>query len=92
MYQCLVGVDNLFQVDALVGIMGEGRILIKLFIGLNDIIDGGLGLDDCCAENATGKVAALGDEVDVGIEIALHLPQTLANLGDVLVLEGLVDA
>ena len=32
------------------------------------------------------------DEVDVSIKITLHLFQTLTNLGDVLVLEGLVDA
>ena len=49
-------------------------------------------LDDCCAEDATGKVATIGDEVNIGIEITLNLLQTLANLGDVLMLEGLIDA
>ena len=92
MYEGLVGIDDLLQVNTLVCIVGESGILIKLLVGLNDVLNRGLGFDDRCAEDATCKVTTIGDEIDVGIEIALNLFQRLANLGDVLMLEGLVDA
>ena len=72
--------------------MGEGGIFVKVLVGFKHILYWSGRLDDCCTENATSKVAAIRDEVDVSIKITLHLFQTLTNLGDVLVLEGLVDA
>ena len=72
--------------------MGEGCIFIEVFVCLNHILYWCRRLDDCCAEDATGKVATVGDEVDIGIKITLNLLQTLTNLSDVLVLEGLIDA
>ena len=75
MYEGLVGIDNLLQVNTLVCIVGENGILIKLLVGLNDVLNRGFGLDDRCTEDATSKVATIGDEIDVGIEIALNLLQ-----------------
>ena len=92
MYQRLVSVHHLFQVNGLVAVVGEGGILVEVLVGLDDVLYRGGCLDDGRTEDAAGEVATIGDEVDVGIEIALHLLQRLTNLGDVLVLEGLVDA
>ena len=92
MYKCLVGVNYLLKVDRLVAVVGKGCILIEVLVCLDYILNRCRGLDDCCTEDAAGKVAAIGDEVDVGVEIALNLLQTLTNLGNVLMLEGLVDA
>ena len=86
MYQGLVGVHHLLQVDGLVAVVGEGGILIELLVGLDDILNGSNGLDDGGTEDATCKVATIRDEVDVGIKIALYLLQRLANLSDMLVL------
>ena len=92
MYQRLVGVNNLLQIDTLICVMSESSVLIELFVCFDDVFDGCLGLDDRRAENAAGKVATIGDEVNVGIKIALYLLQRLTNLSNVLVLERLVDA
>ena len=92
MYKGLVGIDNLLQVNTLVCIVCESSILIKLLVSLYDVLNRGFGLDDRCTEDATSEITTIGDEIDVGIEIALYLLQRLANLGNVLVLEGLVDA
>ena len=92
MYQCLVGVYHLLQVDGLVTVVGEGSISIEVLVGLDDIFYRGRCLDDCCTEDTTSKVTTIGDEVDIGIEVALYLLQALTDLCDVLVLEGLVDA
>ena len=92
MHQCLVGVYHLLQVDGFVAVVGEGSISIEVLIGFDDIFHRSRCLDDGCAEDASRKVATIGDKVDVGIEIALNLFQRLTDLSDVLVLEGLVDA
>jgi len=91
-YQCLVGVHHLLQVDGLVAVVGEGGIAVEVLVSLDDVFGRGLGLDDGSAEDAAGKVASIGDEVDRGVEVALHLAQRLAYLGQVLVRERLVDA
>jgi len=88
----LVGVHHLLEVDGLVAVVGKGGIAIEVLVGLDDVLYWGWGLDYGCAEDASCEVATIGDEVDVGIEIALDLLQTLTDLSDVLVLEGLVDA
>ena len=92
MHQCLVGVHHLLQVDGFVAIVGEGGIGIELLVGFDDIFHGCRCLDDSSTEDSTGEVTTIGDEVDVGIEVALYLFQTLTDLRDVLMLEGLVDA
>ena len=69
----LVGVDHLLEINGLVAVVGEGGIGIEVLVGLDDILDGGGCLHHGRTEDATGEVAAIGDEVDVGIEIALHL-------------------
>ena len=92
MDQRLVGVDHLLQVDGLVTVVGEGGGGIEVLIGFDDVSGWCLCADDRGAEDATCKVATIRDEVDVGVQIALHLPQALANLGQVLMGEGLVDA
>ena len=71
MYQSLVGVHYLLQVDGFVTVVGEGGIGIKLLVGFDDVLYGRWCLDDSSTEDATGEVTTIGDEVDVGIEIAL---------------------
>ena len=92
MYQGLVGVHHLLQVDGFVAVVGESGIGIKLLVGFDDVLYGRWCLDDSSTEDTTGEVTTIGDEVDVGIEVALYLFQTLTDLCDVLMLEGLVDA
>ena len=86
MYQGLVGIHHLFQIYWFVTIVGESGILVEVLISLNNILYGSRRFDDGCAENTTGKVTTIGDEVDVGIQIALYLLQTLTNLGNMLIL------
>ena len=90
MDETFVGIHHLLEVERLVAVVGEGGIAVKVLIGLNDLIGIGLGTDDLRTEDATGEVATIGDEVDICIEIALYLLQTLTNLGNVLMLEGLI--
>ena len=92
MHQCLVGVHHLLQVDGFVAVVGEGGIGIELLIGFDNIFHGRWSLDDSSTEDTTGEVTTIGDEVDVGVEVALYLFQTLTDLRDVLMLERLVDA
>ena len=73
MYQCLVGVYHLLQVDGFVAVGGEGSISIEVLIGFDDIFHRSRCLDDCCTEDTTSKVTTIGDEVDIGIEISLYL-------------------
>ena len=86
-HQRLVGVYYLFQVDGLVTIMREGSVTIEVLVGLYDVLFGNKSTYDCSTEDAASEVAAIGDEVDVDIEITLYLSQRLPYLGDVLVLE-----
>ena len=79
MYQGLVGVHHLLQVDGFVAVVGESGIGIKLLVGFDDVLYGRWCLDDSGTEDTTGEVTTIGDEVDVGIEIALYLFQTLAD-------------
>ena len=92
MHQCLVGVYHLLQVNGLVAIVGESSIAVVFLVGSNDVAGGGVGLDDGGAEDATGEVAAVWNEVYRSIQLTLFLCQRLTYLGDVLVLEGLIDA
>ena len=43
--------------------MGEGSIAVVFLVGGNDVAGGGVGLDDGGAEDATGEVATVGNEV-----------------------------
>ena len=92
MYQGLIGVHHLLQVDGLVAVMGEGGISIEVFVGFDDVLSRSLCLDDSRAENTAGKVTTVGNEVDVGIKVTLHLLDGLPDFCDVLMLEGFVDA
>ena len=75
-----------------VSTVSECSILVELLIGCHDVASIGRRLDDGSTEDATGKVATIGDEVDVGIKTSLHLLQRLAYLCDMLVAECFVDA
>ena len=92
MDKCLVGIDNLFQVDGGIAVVGEGGVTVEVLVSLDDIFYWCWCLDYGSTEDAAGEVTAIGDEVDVCIEVTLYLLEALANLGNVLVLEGLVDA
>ena len=72
--------------------MSEACILVECLVSLNNLLQWFVGLDDLGGEYATGKVTTIGDEVDVGIKMSLHLTQALLNLGHMLMLECLVDA
>ena len=73
MHQCLVGVHHLLEVNGLVTIVGEGGIAVVFLVGGNDVAGGGVGFDDSGAEDATGKVATVGNEVYRSIQITLFL-------------------
>lgn len=92
MYETLVRIDDLLEVERLVNIMRELRIFVELLIAFDDLLQRLLRLYDLCGEDATGKVTAIGDEVNGGIEITLYLTQALADLRHMLVHEGLIDA
>ena len=92
MYKGLVGVHHLLHVDGLIHIMGETGILVECLISLNDFLYWTISLDDLGGEDTTGEVASVWDEVDVGIQMALHLTQALLYLGHMLVVERLVYA
>lgn len=65
MHQGLVGVDHLLQVDGTVGIVGEGGVGIEVAVALDDVGSGGRGVHHGGAEDATGEVAAVGDELNL---------------------------
>ena len=88
----LVGVHHLLHVDGVVHIVGEGGVLVKVLICLHDLLYRHVRLYDLCGEDATGEVAAVGYEVDLGVELTLHLLQTLADLWHMLVAERLIYA
>ena len=92
MYERLVGVHHLLHVDGVVHIVGEGSVLVKVLICLHDLLYRHVRLYDLCGEDAAGEVAAVGNEVDLGIELTLHLLQTLADLWHMLVAERLIYA
>ena len=92
MHQCFVGVYHLFQVDGLVAVVSESRIMIEILINFNYIFYRSRSLDDGGTEDSSGEVTTIGDEVDVGIERALYLFQTLTDFCDMLMLEWLIDA
>ena len=68
MDETLVGVHHLLQVDGLVAVVGEGGLVVELLVDLGDLVDVGFRTDYLCGKDAAGKVAAIGDEVDVDIE------------------------
>ena len=72
--------------------MSEACILVECLVSLNNLLQWFVGLDDLGGEDATGKVTTIGDEVDVGIKMSLHLTQALLNLGHMLMIERLVYA
>ena len=72
--------------------MGECGLLVEILVCCHDIAAFRLRLDDGCTEDATGKVATIGDEVYVGVETALYLNQRLLDLSQMLMGECLIDA
>lgn len=91
MHQRLVSVYHLLQVNRLLAVVREGSIGVEVLVGIDDILNGGGCANDGGAEDAAREVAAIRDEVDVGIQIALNLLQRLPDFGNMLMLERLVD-
>ena len=91
-YQALVGVDDLLQVDTLRCHVCKRVLGIVVGIQQRELLYGHPVLHHDGAEDAAGEVTAVGHEVDIRLEAALQLLQRLAYLGQVLVHEGLVDA
>lgn len=92
MDETFVGVDHLLEVDGAVHIVRERGIAVEVAIEVGDFFFGNVASDDLCGEDAARKVAAIGDEVDGAFKRRLELLQRLHDFGNVLVLEGLVDA
>lgn len=92
MDETFVGVDHLLEVDGAVHIVRERGIAVEVAIEVGDFFFGSVASDDLCGEDAARKVAAIGDEVDGAFKRRLELLQRLHDFGNVLVLEGLVDA
>ena len=92
MNQCLVGIDHLFEVDGIVADMRESRMAVEVFIRFFHILQRSWCTHHSGAEDASGKVSAVGDKVYIGIKIALHLFQRLSDFGNMLMLERFVDA
>ena len=90
--EALVRVHHLLQVDVLVNEEGKGILRIILLVDARQLLDAALVLHHDGREDAPGEVAAVGDEVDAGVEAVLQLLQALPYLRHVLVLERLVDA
>ena len=67
MHQTLVGVHHLLQIQRFVAVVRKGGIGIEVLVSLDNLVGGGLRSDDLRAENATGEVAAIGDEVDIDV-------------------------
>ena len=94
MHQRLVGIDHLFQVERLVGVVCEGCRAVELAVHLHVSLFGNIGLHlyHRGGEDAAGKRTAVGHEVDGGGEVGLQLSERLPDFRHMLVLEGLVDA
>ena len=92
MHQGLVCVDHLFQVECVVGVMGEGLVGIVGFVGLLYLLNRLVRTYHFCAEDTASETAAVGDEVDRAVEMALQLSQALPYLSDMLMAEWLIDA
>ena len=66
MDKCLIGIYHLFEVEWLIGIMRECRILEEILIQFHDsirirsLVTG----DNLCAEDASCEVATIRNEVD----------------------------
>ena len=84
--------DTGLEVDALAHQVYERIALIILLIHLVEFVSLHGVFHHDGAENATGEVASVGDEVDFRIEAVLQLLQGLPDLRDMLVFEGFVDA
>ena len=91
-HQALVCIHHLLEVDGLVAHMGERRMGIILLIGLHNALVNHRMPNDAGTEDATGKVATLWYEVDVGKDIVLNRCERTPYLLKMLVAEGLIDA
>ena len=92
MDKALVGVNYLLQVYLLLNNVHERVSLIILTVYFVELIYIDGVLDNHGSEYATGKVSAIGDEVDIGVKAALQVLDGLNYLGQMLMGERLVDA
>ena len=94
MYEGLVGVHHLLEVDGFVGVVGERLILIEVLVSVDDGLRVGVAVElhHFCSEDAACEVAAVWDEVNGGFKMSLYLLQTLFDFRHVLVTEGFIDA
>ena len=73
MYKAFVGVDNLLQIYVLVDDMRKGVFGVILFVHTDNLFQRHFGLYHDSGKNAAGKIAAVGDEIDVRIKTVLEL-------------------
>ena len=73
MDKALVGVYHLLKVNLLLNHMHESVGLIILAVYLVEFINIDGVLDNHGSEYATGKVTAIGDEVDIGVKATLQM-------------------
>lgn len=92
MDKALVGVYHLLKVNLLLNHMNKRVGFIILTVNLVEFIYIDSVLYNHGSEYATGKVTAIGDEVDIGVKAALKVPDGLNDFGQMLMGERLVDA
>ena len=87
----LVGVDHVLEVGSLVGHECEVVVGIIVLIEFSQLFDSHGAVEVYNSHYSAREATSHGDEVDVGFEAVLKLSERLAYLGEVLVLEWLVD-
>ena len=90
MYQALISINDLFQVNVLVYDVYKGVFCIIFFIHTNDFFQCYFGFDYQRCKDTTGEISTVWNEVDLRIETVLQLFQRLLDFRNMLVLECFV--
>ena len=89
--QALIGIHHLLQIRILVGNEGKVMVIIILLVDACDFAQVDLAIQIHRSEDASREVAAHRDEIHLALEAILQLAQALVDLGQVLMLEWLID-
>ena len=79
MYQALISINDLFQVNILVYDVYKGVFCIIFLIHTNDFFQRYFGLDYQRREDTTSEISTVRNKVDVRIEAVLQLFQRLIS-------------
>ena len=91
MDQALIGVDHLLQVGILIGHERKVMIVVILLVKASYLGDVLVAIQVHRRKDTAREVATHRDEIELMREIALQLLQALVDLGQMLMLERLVD-